>query len=240
MQNKIQPVLIGLLVIASFAIGSMWTELRTLKNGSKLQKQVEEKKEGEVAGEETETEELSEEQWKELMSSSAGVKGSDDAKVTIVELTDYQCPFCKRYVDQSMNQIVKDYVDTGKVRYMLRDLALPFHSNAHLAAEAARCGGEQGKYWEYHDKLFASQEEWSEGKADNLFKQYAGEVGLNEWEFNSCLDEGKYKTAVDEDIAMANKLGVRGTPTFFINGKKLVGAVPWATFKAAIDEALAE
>jgi len=240
MQNKVQPVLIGLLIIASFAIGSMWTELRGLKGGGK-QKQVEQKKEeGEVAGEETETEELSEEQWKELMSSSAGVKGSDDAKVIMVELTDYQCPFCKRYVDDSLGQIMKNYVDTGKVKYMLRDLALPFHANAHITAEAARCAGEQGKYWEYHDKLFASQAEWSEGEANSLLKGYAVNVGLNEWEFNSCLDEGKYKTAVNEDIAVANKLGIRGTPTFFINGKKLVGAVPLATFKAAIDEALAE
>jgi protein-disulfide isomerase len=182
--------------------------------------------------------ELSDELWQELLKAPAAVKGSQEAEITIVEFTDYQCPFCKRYADQTLGQLEKNYVATGKVKYVIHDLPLPFHSNAQPAAEAARCAAEQDKYWPYHDKLFEKQTEWSEGESQTWLKQYAAQLGLDQGQFNSCLDEGKYKQAVEDDAALAQKAGASGTPTFFINGKKLVGAQPYAAFKTIIEAEL--
>jgi len=235
-KSVLQMVMMGLLVVAAFAIGSMWTELRMLKGGKGVQQEAA----GEVPGEPEEITELTEDQWQELLVDPAYASGEEGVGVTIVELTDYQCPFCKRHVDEVGGQIEDEYISTGKVRYMFRDLPLSFHQNAHLAAQAARCAGDQGQYWGYHDKLFETQALWGEVKAESLFKGYAGELGLNQGEFDGCLDEGKYKQAVDDDLVLAAKVGASGTPTFFINGKKLVGAQPWAAFQTMIDEALGE
>ena len=229
--SLVQPILMVLLVGAAFAIGSMWTELRVLKGGKNEVKQ-------EVQAPEQEEEvEITEEVWKELMSEGA-MKGEEEALVTIVEFTDYQCPFCQRYVDQAYQQIETEYIDTGKVKYVLRDLPLAFHANAQVTAEAARCAGDQDMYWEMHDKLFETQEAWSEATDTKLFKSYAGLLGLNQGEFNSCLDEGKFTQVVKDDLELAQKVGANGTPTFFINGKKLVGAQPFAAFKTIIDAEL--
>ena len=136
--------------------------------------------------------------------------------------------------------IVSDYVDTGEVKYILRDLPLSFHPNAKPAAMAARCAGDQGQYWEMHDKIFQGQEEWSKGGADEVFAGYARELGLNMGEYNSCYEDEVHAAAIDADLALAAKVGASGTPTFFINGVKLVGAQPITAFQAAIDEALGE
>jgi protein-disulfide isomerase len=234
----VQTVLIVLVVGAAFAIGSMWTELRLLKGKGGIvgQKQEQVQPTGEQ-GEEVAAV-LSQEVWGEISGAGAGVKGSDGAKITMVEFTDYQCPFCSRYVNEAFVQLEKEYIDTGKIKYVLRDLPLPFHANARKAAEAARCAGEQNKYWEYHGKLFEAQEIWSEGEALVLFGQYAGELGLDRGQFNSCLDTGKFTQAIDDDLALAQKVGAGGTPTFFINGKKLVGAQPYEAFKSLIEAEL--
>lgn len=237
--NVLQAIMTLLLIVAAFAIGSMWTELRMLKGGVGQDPTVKEV----VPGEENlpeEVTELSEEQWQELLKDPVAVKGSDEAEVVVVEFTDYQCPFCKRYVDETLGQLESEYVEAGKVKYVMRDLPLPFHEHAQLAAEAARCAGDQAKYWEYHDKLFETQAVWSEGEANSLFKGYAVELGLDQGQFNGCLDEGKHKQTVADDSALAAKIGATGTPSFFINGKSLVGAQPLAAFQNMINEVLGE
>lgn len=229
--SLLQIILTVLLVGAAFAIGSMWTELRVLKDGKPVAKQEVEVPEGE------EVVEITEEVFKE-MASGGVMKGDENAAITIVEFTDYQCPFCKRYVDQTYGQLEAEYINTGKVKYVLRDLPLAFHANAQGSAEAARCAGDQGKYWEMHDKLFLDQATWSEATDTSLFKTYAGLLGLDQASFDTCMDEGKFTQVVKDDLALAQKVGANGTPTFFINGKKLVGAQPFEAFKAILDQEL--
>src|SRR3989344_251176 len=240
-KSLLQPILIGLLVIAAFASGSMWTELKMLKGGTGLVGTTQQAGQG-AAGSEAAPEEITEltdEQWQEVLAKPAAVKGDEGAEVIMVEFTDYQCPFCKRHFDQTAAQIDQEYTATGKVRYVIRDLPLSFHQNAHAAAEAARCAGDQEAYFEYHDKLFETQTAWAElADPNETFSGYAGELGLNRSTFSSCLTDGKYKAQVDEDLGLAQKVGANGTPTFFINGKALVGAQPFAAFKAMLDAEL--
>ncbi len=237
----LQPILTGLLVLAAFAIGSMWTELKMLKGGSGLAKvnqtgQAVPTETGDLPEEATE---VTDDLWNELLADPAAVQGNADALVTLVEFTDYQCPFCKRHFDETASQLMSEYVDSNKVFYIVRDLPLSFHENAHGAAQAARCAGDQNAYMKYHDKLFEEQAVWSSASdTTESFTGYAGDLGLNTSEFSSCLTEGKYKAQVDADLALAQKVGANGTPSFFINGKKLVGAQPFSSFKTMIEAAL--
>jgi protein-disulfide isomerase len=159
------------------------------------------------------------------------VKGAKDAKVTIVEFTDYQCPFCSR-ANAVLPQIEKAY---GKdVRIAVRHLPLSFHKDAHLAAQAAFAAAEQGKFWEFHEKMFQNQKALTRPDLE----KYAGEVGLNLSKFKAALDSGKFKARVDEEAQAAAKVGARGTPAFFINGKLVSGAQPFENFQKVIDEEL--
>lgn len=237
--NLIQIILTVLLVGATFAIGSMWTELKMLKGGKGTAVNEPAQQQGAVAPQPAEDQPLSDEQWQELLKDPVYAEGNKDAKVTLVEFTDYQCPFCKRHFDQTAGQIEKDYVKTGKVYWVIRDLPLSFHQNAHAAAEAARCAGDQNKYKAMHDKLFETQTVWGESAtANTLFSGYAANLGLNRTAFDQCLTAGKYKAAVDADLALAAKAGANGTPTFYINGAPIVGAQPFSAFKAALDKEL--
>jgi len=157
--------------------------------------------------------------------------GGAKAPVTIIEFSDYQCPFCKRAEDV-VNQVMKTYGD--KVRLVYRDYPLPMHSQARPAAEAAACANAQGKYWDYHAKLFANQSALGEDK----LKQYAKDVGLDGAKFDQCLAEKPGKAAIDKDVEDGGKVGVNGTPAFFINGRMLTGAQPFEKFKQVIDEEL--
>jgi protein-disulfide isomerase len=159
-------------------------------------------------------------------------KGGKQAPVTIIEFSDYQCPFCKRAEDV-VDQVVKAYGD--KVRVVFRDYPLPMHTDARLAHEAANCANAQGKFWDYHRKLFANQSALSEA---NL-KTYAKEVGLDQAKFDECLAKKPYKAAIDKDLEDGAKVGINGTPAFFINGRMLSGAQPFEKFKEVIDEELA-
>jgi len=177
----------------------------------------------------------------------APVLGEKNAKVTLVEFSDYQCPYCGRHVQQTLPQIVADYVKTGKVKYVFHDFPLEsIHPFAFKAAEAARCGGQQGKYWEMHDKLFTSQNALAK---DNLL-EHAKAAGLDVDKFKECLDSGKHAAKVREDEAEGRKVGVSGTPGFFLGltqpndstfkaVKMISGAQPYAQFKEAIDNLLA-
>ena len=169
--------------------------------------------------------------------------GNKDAKVTIIEFSDFQCPFCKAYFDDSHSKINDTYVKTGKVKFAYRHFPLTsIHPNAQKAAEAAECANEQSKFWEYHDMLFAEQDTWSPLSATDVvssFVEYAGQLGLNTSQFQSCLDTDKYKQNVDDDAAVAtSQAQVNATPTFFVNGVRITGAVPFADIQKVIEEQL--
>ena len=171
-------------------------------------------------------------------------KGDGRAKVALIEFSDYQCPFCSRYSKDTFPQIATDYIDTGKIRYVFRDLPLSFHKQAFKAAEAAHCAGAQDKFWEMHDLLFQNQT----ALAPEQLATHGKTLGLNETVFQECLDTGKFAADINKDIADAGAAGITGTPAFLLGVvqpdgrvkvvKKLSGAKPFAEFKAAIDSAL--
>lgn len=169
------------------------------------------------------------------------VIGDADAPITLIEFTDYQCPFCARHFTQTYGQIKKEYVDTGKVKIVLRDYPLGFHQHAQKAAEAANCAGDQDLYWEMHDMLFNTQATWSSlADAVPTFKQYAKDLGANASTFDSCLDSDKYKDEIAKDMADGAASGISGTPGFWIIGpddqsQQVSGAFPYDTFKNAFD-----
>lgn len=158
-------------------------------------------------------------------------RGPEGAKVTIVEFSDFQCPFCSRAHD-TVEEVMKQY--GGKVRLTFRHFPLEFHAQAPKAAEASLCADEQKKFWEYHDALFANQEKL---QLDDL-KAAAKTLGLDAEKFNTCLDSGKMAEVVKADTAAGKKVGVSGTPAFFINGVMLSGAQPIEEFKKIIDAEL--
>lgn len=155
-------------------------------------------------------------------------KGPESAPITIIEFSDFQCPFCGK-AKTTVDDVVNLYGD--RVRLVFRHFPLPFHESAPKAAEAAACAQDQDKFWEYHDKLFANQQAL---KVEDL-KKYAADLGLNSARFNECLDSGKKADLIKKDMNAGEAAGVSGTPTFFINGIGLSGAVPSEDFKTIID-----
>lgn len=167
--------------------------------------------------------------------------GEKDAPVTLIEFSDFQCPFCRKFVEDAFPQLKKEYIDTGKVKLVYRDYPLPFHTMATPAAEGGECAKEQGKFWQYHDILFQEQAKKGNGTVEftvDDLKKWAVQAGVNGNTFNQCLDSGKYKDEVAKDFADGEKAGVSGTPTTFINGTPIVGAQPFAALKTVIDEEL--
>ncbi len=163
------------------------------------------------------------------------IKGDANAPVTIVEFSDFECPFCARFYEQTLPQIEEEYIETGQVKLVFRDFPLTsIHPNAQKAAEAAECAGEQEMYWEMHDVLF---EEGVSGGV-STFKQYADDLGLDTEEFNSCLDSGEMADEVSMDMTDGTALGIRGTPGFIINGQLVSGAQPFSVFQQIIESEL--
>jgi len=170
--------------------------------------------------------------------------GQEGAPVTMVEFTDYQCPYCKRHSSTVFPIIKKEYIDTGKVRYVFRDFPIAsLHPQAKKGHEAAHCAGEQNKYWEMHDTLFQNSKDLSVP----ALNRYAQAIGLDGDRFNSCLQSEKYASRIEKEIAEGAKAGVRGTPSFFIgpsgSGEKITGtmvrgAQPVARFRQVIESAL--
>jgi protein-disulfide isomerase len=156
------------------------------------------------------------------------IRGNKNAKITIVEYSDIQCPFCSRF-HETMLQVMKNYPD--KVRWVFRHFPLEsIHPYARKAAEAAECAGEQGKFWEYTDKLYANQASLN----TEYLSTAAEEVGLNTSKFDSCLSSGRMAARVSADLQQGQNLGVKGTPGSFINGKSVPGAVPYSTLEGMI------
>jgi len=174
------------------------------------------------------------------------VKGEADAKLTLVEILDYQCPYCGQFSRETMPQIDKEYIETGKVRYVVVNLPLEaMHKSAFKAAEAAACAGEQGKFWEMNERLFNNQQ------SIDQWKTHAEAIGLDVDKFEQCMDTGRQAAQVRSDMAEAHDAGVSGTPAFFLaytdpksttikTITKLVGSQPYASFKAAIDKQLGD
>jgi protein-disulfide isomerase len=158
-------------------------------------------------------------------------KGPADAKVTIVEFSDFQCPFCSRAVP-TIEKVLKDY--DGKVRLVFRHFPLDGHPQAAKAAEAGACAADQGKFWEMHDKMFGNQQKL----AVTDLKETAKVLGLDAAKFDKCLDSGEKKAAVQGDQKAGSDAGVSGTPAFFVNGVFINGAVPYEDFKEALDREL--
>jgi protein-disulfide isomerase len=160
--------------------------------------------------------------------------GPEDAAITLVEFSDYQCPFCQKWHDQVYKQLLAAY--PGKIRLVYRNLPLTqLHPQAMNAAEAAMCAGDQNAYWQFHEKLFEN----SAALNDDLYASLAADLGMDVTAFESCMTAHKYKAAIEEDMQFAIDLGVQSTPTFFINGLAVVGAQPLSVFQQVIDDELA-
>ena len=161
------------------------------------------------------------------------VRGNANAPVTIVEFSDFQCPFCQR-VNPTLEKIRQTYGD--RVKIVFKDFPLPNHPQAPKAAEAARCAADQNKFWEMHDAMFANQ------RALELpgLKQTARAIGLDGTTFDSCLDSGKHAGVVADNADLGEKMGINSTPTLYVNGRQILGAMPFEVFKQVIDEELAK
>lgn len=179
------------------------------------------------------------------------VLGDKNTPITLIEFSDYECPFCKRHFEQTFSQLKKDYIDTGKVKYVYRDLPLSFHDPmATKEAIAANCAREQGgdnAYWQFHDEIFKRTTSNGNGLNDEKVNAIAADLGLNTANFKSCYESEKYKDEIQKDLADASNAGATGTPSFFIGkstsngtieGTPLVGAQPYSAFKIIIDELL--
>lgn len=226
------PYLVVLLVVASFLLGMLYTKVQYLENGSVPGNTV--------AGTQPGNQAPQVGAKVDVAVGNLPVMGNKNAKVKIVEFADFQCPFCKQWFSDVESNLINDYVKTGKVAFYWRDY--PFlGQESNIAANAARCANEQGKFWEFHDYLYNHQGQENSGafSADNL-KQFGATLGLNTDQFNNCVDSGKYNTATQKDLADGQKAGVSGTPTIFINGQSIVGAQPYSAFKTIIDQELAK
>lgn len=184
----------------------------------------------------------------DVMLSGKPYRGNEDAKVTVVEYTDFQCPFCKRHKTNTLTKLMADYVATGKVRYYIGQFPLKsIHPQATKASEAALCANDQGKYWEVHDAIFDNQRKISEADLAG----YAEGLGLDVDAFKSCLSSGKYTEKVNADLQEGMKAGIRGTPSFVLGltdpnddskfraTEFIRGAQPYAAFQKALDDLLA-
>lgn len=170
------------------------------------------------------------------------IRGSDKAPIWLVEVSDFQCPFCKQWHDQAFATIDREYVQTGKVRLAYLNFPLAsIHPNAHAAAEAAMCASVQGKFWELHDSLFDSQERWAGAEnPQSIFDALAVAAGVNAAAWRGCMTSHATAPLVNADRDRSNAAGVRSTPTFFVGDRKLEGAYPVDSFRVAIEAAIAK
>jgi protein-disulfide isomerase len=168
------------------------------------------------------------------------IQGSPTAPIWLIEVSDFQCPYCKMWHDESYQMVLNDYVKTGKVRMAYVNFPLSMHQHAHEAAVAAMCVGAQGKFWQMHDALFATQHDWeAKPSATATFDSLAKSVGANEAAYQSCLKSPSIEALVNGDQDRASRGGVNSTPSFFLDGHLIEGAVPRAEMKAEIERALA-
>ncbi len=175
------------------------------------------------------------------------VKGDPNAPLTIIEFSDFQCPFCSRFYSQTLPLLEENYIDTGKIKLVFKDLPLDnLHANARTAHIAAECADEQGKFWEYHDILFEKQSQWrgfSPSNLDVTLTNFATGLGMQSTAFQACMESQEIADEINDDTLEATSYGTTGTPTFFIGNEKdgfvkLVGAQPFSVFQGIIDDKL--
>ncbi len=171
----------------------------------------------------------------------APYRGNPDAPVTMIEYSDYQCPFCRRYFEETSPTLTRDYIATGKVRHVFKNFPLTgIHPQAVGAAQAAMCAGVQGKFWPMHDLLFERQDDWAGNEnAAEVFRSLAEELNLDMDAYNACWDAQPFGEQIQREMAEGQALGVRGTPAFFINDWFINGAQPYSSFQAVIEKSLA-
>ena len=172
----------------------------------------------------------------------ARIRGAASAAVWLVEISDFQCPFCKQWHDETFAKIDQEYVKTGKIRMAYLNFPLTrIHKNAQVAAEAAMCAGVQGKFWELHSSLFQTQPRWAEAKAPLIvFDSLARAAGVELKAWDACMTSHATAKLIDADRDRSMKAGVESTPPFFVGDRALAGAYPVDTFRVAIDQALAK
>lgn len=177
------------------------------------------------------------------------IRGNPNAAITIIEFSDFQCPFCAKFHQDTLPQLEQNYISTGKVNFVYRDFPIQsIHPNAIPAALASECADDQGNFWEMHDMIFENQGIWQGveiSQSGNIFKQYASELGLNTKEFDSCFNSGKYLEEIRNDLDDGRAYGVTGTPGFFVGNEKigftkLIGAQPFSSFQRIIEQQLVQ
>lgn len=173
--------------------------------------------------------------------SRARVRGSEQAQVTIVEVSDFQCPFCRQFTEQAYRQLDSAYIRLGKVKMVFIAYPIPQHAEAWAATEAAYCAGAQGQFWPMHDRLFATQREWSgKGSPADRFTRLAAELRLDAAAYRTCVEQDQMASMIVNDVMQASAAGINGTPTFIINGQRVVsGAAPFEEFRTNIEDVLA-
>lgn len=229
---NIAYVLGFLLIIASFLIGVLVTKVQYLENGAETTLSGSDQT---LAGDtkpQTPTGPV------DVSEGHLPILGKSDAKVTIVEFADFQCPFCEQLYTNAEKNIIKDYVDKGLAKFAFRHYAFLGQESTD-AALASECANEQGKFWEYHNYLYEHQAGENQGAfAKDKLKGFAATLGLDSAKFNNCLDSNKYQKNIDQDLKEGGKVGVNGTPATFVNGILISGAAPYADFKTQIEKAL--
>lgn len=169
------------------------------------------------------------------------IEGRDSAAVWIVVISDFQCPYCKRWHEQTAPRLVANYVRTGKVRIAYLNLPIASHRNAQPAHEAAMCAAEQGAFWPVADALFATQDTWkSKFEPEPFFDSLATRHVRDQARYRRCIAEGATRSLIDADVSRVNRIGVGSTPTFLIGRQMIIGAQPYEAFARAVDAALAE
>jgi protein-disulfide isomerase len=169
------------------------------------------------------------------------IKGDSAARVWLIVVSDFQCPWCKRWHDETAPRVLQEYVESGKVRMAYVHYPLDMHPHAVPAAEASMCAAAQEKFWPFHDSLFATQEEWAALRnAAPVFERIAASIGLDTAAWSQCLRDDVMLGMIQADIDRGKQAGARSTPTFFVDQRMIAGAAPFPSFKVALDSALAE
>ena len=236
----INQILVAALIIASFLLGSLFTKVQYLeKTGSSPQ----------TAGAQTAQQAAAPQAAAPQAQPTLGKqnvavgdyppKGNANAKVTVIAFEDFRCPFCKKFNDEVMGQLQKDYIDTGKIKFYYRNYQFLGPASV-TAGNAGECANDQGKFWEFHDYMYKNQPSESDTSmytSDSL-SQIAGQLGMDASQFKQCMDSKKFDKNVSQDLADGQKAGTNATPTFYINGQQLVGAQPYTAFQTIIDQEL--
>jgi protein-disulfide isomerase len=236
MPKSSSQILVALLVIAAFLIGVLFTKVQYLEKGQTANNQQ--------AAAPTQNAGPNVPVAGAKVNVGAGhfpIQGNKDAKVTIIEFADFRCPFCEQFFTQTEPQIIKDYVDTGKVKFAFRNFAFLGPAST-IAANASECANDQGKFWDFYNYLYKNQPAETDTTMYNTdtLTQAAVSLGMNDGTFRSCMDNKTDDAKAAKDMTDGQTAGVNGTPTFFINGVSVVGAQPYAAIKAVIDQELAK